>query len=82
MACGKAIIASASGETERVIEDARCGVCTEIGNADKLVDGIKKMMKSDSKFMGEKARCYFETKFDKKKLMDEMDVFIEKELVK
>ena len=82
MACGKAIIASASGETERVITEAGCGVCCEIGNAEALVDGIRTMMKSDSTEMGRRARQYFEEKFDKKKLMDEMDGFINKELNK
>ena len=73
MACGKAIIASASGETKRVIEEAECGVCCEIGDAEALAEGIKKLMNADSKSMGIKAREYFEEHFDKKKLMDEMD---------
>lgn len=76
MACGKAIVASASGETKRVIEEAGCGICTEIGNADALADGIRKMMNLDSNSMGLKARVYFEDKFNKKKLMDEMDIYL------
>lgn len=79
MACGKAIIASASGETERVITEAGCGVCCEIGNAGALADGIRKMMKSDSTAMGRRARVYFEEKFDKTKLMDEMDEYLVKD---
>ena len=78
MACGKAIIASASGETERVISEAGCGVCCEIGSADALADGIKSMMKADGKAMGEKARQYFNTHFDKQTLMDEMDDYFRK----
>lgn len=80
MACGKAIIASASGETERVITEACCGVCCEIGNADALAKGIKYMMKSDNIFMGHNARKYFEEKFNKKKLMDEMDDYFIKRI--
>lgn len=76
MACGKAIIASASGETERVITEAGCGVCCEIGDSAALAEGIRAMMRSDSKIMGTKAREYFEEKFDKKKLMDKMDEYI------
>ena len=78
MACGKAIIASASGETKRVIEEAGCGVCTEIGDEKKLADGIREIMKADSVGMGKKARKYFEEKFDKKKLMDEMDEYLKR----
>ena len=36
MACGKAIIASASGETKRLINEANCGICCELGNAEEL----------------------------------------------
>ncbi len=79
MACGKAIIASASGETKRIIEEAGCGICCEIGNAEALVKGIEKMMKADSIKMGGKARQYFEEYFDKKKLMDKMDEYIKKD---
>lgn len=76
MACGKTIIASASGETERVITEAQCGLCCEIGNSEALTEGIRKVISFDSKAMGVKAREYFEEKFDKKKLMDEMDKVI------
>ncbi|MBR3342017.1 MAG: glycosyltransferase family 4 protein [Clostridiales bacterium] len=77
MACGKAIIASASGETERVITEAECGICCKIGDGNALADGIRVMMKADCVEMGRRARLYFEENFDKKKLMDEMDVFFE-----
>ncbi len=75
MACGKPIIASASGETKRVINEAKCGVCTEIGNADALAEGILKMLTLDNKLMGQNSRAYFERFFDKKMLMDEMDQY-------
>lgn len=77
MACGKAIIASASGETKRVICEAGCGVCTTIGDADDLARGIRQLMKTDSVELGKRARIYFEDHFDKKKLMDKIDVVLE-----
>lgn len=76
IACGKAIIASASGETKRVIEEAGCGVCCEIGNAEALANGIRQLMKLDTRELGKRSREYFEAHFDKKKLMDEMEEFI------
>lgn len=76
MACGKAIIASASGETKRIIEDAQCGICCEIGCADALAQGIKSLITLDSAELGIRARAYFETHFDKKMLMDEIDYYI------
>ena len=78
MACGKAIIASASGETKRVIEEACCGICCEIGDAEALSEGIRYMMKADTSTMGANARAYCEEKFDKKMLMDQMDQYIER----
>lgn len=79
MACGKTIIASASGETERIISEAGCGICCEIGDAKALAVGIKQLMGSNNNTFGMKAREYFEEKFDKKRLMDEMDGFFLKE---
>ena len=80
MACGKAILASASGETKRVLEEANCGVCTDIGNPEALAEGIVRLMKMDIQALGQNAREYFENNFDKKKLMDWMDVVIEESL--
>ncbi len=76
MACGKAVIASASGETKRIIEEAGCGICCEIGNAKKLSEGIKVIMHQDNKKMGKNAVEYFRKHFDKNMLMDEMDEYI------
>ena len=78
MACGKAIIASASGETKRIIDESGCGICCEIGEADKLAEGIKFIKKQDIVGLGNNARTYFEKFFDKKKLMDEIDKVIAK----
>lgn len=80
MACGKAIIASASGETKRIIEEALCGVCIEIGNAEALAKGIRELMKANGAKMGKNARIYFELHFDKKILMDKMDKYILEEI--
>ncbi|MBQ6196106.1 MAG: glycosyltransferase family 4 protein [Lachnospiraceae bacterium] len=78
MACGKAIIASASGETKRVLEEADCGLCCEIGDANALADGIRTMINSDSSKMGEKAKKYFDCHFNKNNLMNEMDRYFGK----
>lgn len=78
MACGKAIIASAAGETKRVISEAGCGVCAEIGNSRALADGIKELMRMNSEELGAKAREYFEVHYDKKVLMDEMEVYLKR----
>lgn len=80
MACGMPILAAASGETKRIIEDAACGICCEIGDADKLADAIRHLQNgaclSD---MAKRSRAYFEVHFTKKELMDEIDPFFHTE---
>ena len=73
MACGKAIVASASGETKRLIDEAECGICCAIGDAEALAEGIRSLENADVNSMGKNARRYFEEHFTKVKLMDEMD---------
>ena len=75
MACGMPVIAAAQGETKRIIEEAQCGVCSRIGDAEELSLKIKDMMNTDLVEMGRKSREYFKEHFDKKKLMDQMDEY-------
>lgn len=81
MACGKPIIASASGETKRIIKEAQCGICTEIGNSNSLAEGIKELMKSDVDILCKNSRKYFESHFNKEYLMDIMDEYFDQENV-
>ncbi len=75
MACGMPIIAAAQGETKRIIEEAECGVCCEIGDAQKLSTAIKNMKRKELSVLRENSRIYFEKSFDKKFLMDQIDIF-------
>lgn len=75
MACGMPILAAACGETERVISEADCGVCCRLGDEAALVEGIQELRKADRIKMSANARAYFEKNFQKKRLMDEMDVY-------
>ena len=78
MACGKPIVASASGETARIVEEAHCGVCSPIGDADALAGAIERLMADDGlAAMGENARSYFEKHFVREKLLDDFDRCLE-----
>lgn len=77
MACGIPIVASANGETKRVIEEAKCGFCSKIGDERMLADTIRKSMTSDLKKMGQNSVDYFQKNFSKKKLMDEIDKYFD-----
>lgn len=76
MACGMPIIASAKGETERIIYEADCGVCVDIGNAEELAKVIKELPTLSKKIHGLNARKYFENNFTKKRLLDEFEQYI------
>ncbi len=76
MACGLPIIASASGETKRIIEEAGCGVCTDMADSRALSEGINMLMSIDNKKLGKNARRYFEECFDKNKLMNRMEEYL------
>ncbi|MBR1649671.1 MAG: glycosyltransferase family 4 protein [Lachnospiraceae bacterium] len=76
MACGKAIIASASGETRRLLEEAKCGICADIGDPQALANCIRDLIKEDISRLSNNAREYCLEFFERKKLMDEMDKYI------
>lgn len=80
MACGMPIIASATGESQRIIEEAGCGVCCAIGDAKTLAEEIEALVGLDASemhAMGERARTFCATSFDKNKLMDYMERYWE-----
>lgn len=74
MACGMPILACATGETERIVREAECGVCCPIGNAEALADTVRALAKDTRlKEYGANAEKYFKTHFDKKMLLDRFD---------
>lgn len=73
MACGMPIVASASGETKRIIEEAHCGFCCEVGNALKIAEAISSFSKCDLLEFRKNAVLYADSFFDAKKLMDKLE---------
>lgn len=76
LACGKPILASASGETEKIIATSKSGFCTQTGDEEELATSIINLMSlkdEDRKTMGKNARSFYERNFDKKYLLDKMD---------
>lgn len=79
MACGMPVIAAAEGETERVVREADCGVCSSIGSEEGLSAAIRYIMNMNLRQMRENSRFYFEEQFEKQKLMDWMEQQISSE---
>lgn len=78
MACGIPILASASGETERIITESGAGLVCKIGDAESLAEKIKeyvKMPKENLNYMGEKAQKYCHKEFERSFLLDKMEMY-------
>lgn len=75
MACGMPILAAANGETKRIIDEAECGICVELGNAPSLVDAITEMTNIDLKRMRNMSREYFNHHFEKGMIMRCLDKY-------
>lgn len=75
MACGVPILASACGETKRIIEEAECGLVSEIGNVVDLAELIEKfevITEDQRDSMKQNSVLYCERHFKKKKLHDQI----------
>lgn len=84
MACGIANIASANGETAKIIKDSNSGLCSEPGDAVMLADNIIELAnKSHDELiqLGINARQYYDTNFNKNTLLDKMDTYFNSESV-
>lgn len=74
MAAGKPILASASGETAKVIAKSRCGFCAEPENAQSLAEAVQKFLACEDKAaLGRNARTYYEANFTKEKFMNRLE---------
>ena len=79
MACGMPILAAANGETKRVIEEAKCGVCCELGNVQDLEKTIVTFTSQDIGTIGDMGRnalSYFSENFQKDKLLTELETYM------
>lgn len=75
MACGIPILVAACGETQRIVEEADCGLVSELGSSEKLAELIVRFagLSDDVKRkMGENGRRYCELHFNRAELHDEM----------
>ncbi len=75
MACGMPILAVANGETERIIMEADCSICSGIGDAEGMSEKIREIIEMDFGEMGKKGREYFEIHFEKQMLMKQIETY-------
>lgn len=78
MACGLPNIASAAGETAKIIKESNSGLCSSPGNEEELAENIIQLaskLKEELNKLGNNARKYYEENFDKQTLLDRMDIY-------
>ena len=76
MACGMPIIAAANGETKRIIEEAKCGVCSPIWDETALSNEIAALLtKRNFIDMKENSLYFSNLMFNKKRIMNNIDKY-------
>lgn len=78
LACGTPIVASAAGETAKIIRESDAGLCSKPGDAQALANNIvylSQLSKQHLNQLGVNARTYFEAHFSKSVLLDQMDKY-------
>ena len=76
MPCGMPTIASAAGETEKIIRESNSGVCSKPGNAQDLANNVLFLSRKkvdELKQLGINARNYYDENFDKHLLLNKID---------
>lgn len=79
LACGMAVIVSADGEVQEVIKKANCGFVSNSGDVSGLTANIRKFIQlsiEERSRLSENAIRFYKENFDKKMLMDKMEVYI------
>ena len=78
LASGKPIAGSITGETQRVIKEAGCGICVPAEDAAGFAAAIRELAADpdDTQQRGINGRMYYQTHFDKNRLLDQLeDIF-------
>ncbi|MEX0377801.1 glycosyltransferase family 4 protein [Bacillus sp. S4] len=80
MAAGKPIIGAIDGETQVVINEANCGLCSPAENYKELAHNIRVFAEEREKhsFFSQNARNYYECNFSKKIYMEKLNYLLEK----
>lgn len=72
MAAGKPLVGSIGGETERLIRDARCGICAQPENSEALAEAIRQLLADPDRLeeYGRNARSYYQQHFRKETFLE------------
>jgi colanic acid biosynthesis glycosyl transferase WcaI len=80
LACGRPVVAALDGEGARVIEESGAGLTAPAEDAGALAAAILKlyeMSPEDREALGRRGRAYFEEYFEREKLLDRLEDWME-----
>jgi glycosyltransferase involved in cell wall biosynthesis len=80
LACGKPVVAALDGEGARVIEESGAGFAVPAEDADALAAAMLRMYRAtpeERAEMGRRGRAYFEEHFEREKLLDRLEGWME-----
>ena len=83
MACGMPIIASAEGETNKIIDESKAGLASHAGNVEEVYKNILELSSKSNEelqMIGRESRSYYDKNFNKEKLLKSMDEHFTDEL--
>lgn len=80
MAAGKPIVGSIDGETQNVINDAKCGYCGPAENYEVLANNIRRFAYELDKhaYYGSNARHYYDNHFSKETYLEKLNKLLSK----
>jgi glycosyltransferase involved in cell wall biosynthesis len=80
LACGRPVVAALDGEGARVVTEAGAGLAVPAEDADALAGAVLelyRMTPEERAGMGRKGRAYFEEHFEREKLLDRLEGWME-----
>lgn len=78
LAAGKPTLAALLGETQRVVDDAGCGLCCAFGDAKAFAGIIEEFVECEGKnALGKAARSYYENHFSKELFFEKLEKQLE-----
>ena len=80
LACGRPVVAALDGEGARVVEEAGCGTTAPAEDEDALAKAVLDLYETsleEREEMGLRARAYFEEYFEREKLLDQLEGWME-----
>ena len=80
LACARPILAMLDGEGARIVQEAGAGLACPAGDADslaRLVLSLSAMPGSERQAMGQNGREYYEANFDRTRLFDQLESWLE-----